>query len=229
MDVVRNRRKNLQQWIDKKFNGIQADFVKETGINQGELSGLLREKSFGEKKARSLEKIANIPIGWLDKNHNEPEPNLDNVMIPVAAVEEYDGDMSPYCEVDVYDIKLSAGNGTQFTWYIREDEPLMFRRAWFKRLGYNRDSIKALYVRGDSMEPLIKNWDTILIDTDDTELASGEVYAVIYKGKQFIKEVQIKPDSVLLLSLNPKYDPINIPESDCDKFQVLGRMIWRGG
>ena len=60
------RRENLQRWIDEKYNGVQAGFVAFTEINQGELSALLKNKSFGEKKARSIEEKAGMPIMWLD-------------------------------------------------------------------------------------------------------------------------------------------------------------------
>lgn len=44
------RRQNLKKWIDEKYKGVQANFVNATDINQGELSALLKNKSFGEKK-----------------------------------------------------------------------------------------------------------------------------------------------------------------------------------
>lgn len=70
-DVVARRRRKLKAWIDDHFKGVQAAFVDRTGINQGELSGLLKTKSFGEKKARALEKQAGMPQGWLDSIRSE--------------------------------------------------------------------------------------------------------------------------------------------------------------
>ena len=63
--TVMARRQRLQEWIDSHFEGKQALFVAATGINQGELSGLLRNKSFGEKKAEALERKASMPAGYL--------------------------------------------------------------------------------------------------------------------------------------------------------------------
>ena len=68
------RRDNLRSWIDKHCDSSQAKFIDQTDINQGELSGLLRDKSFGEKKARSLEEKAKMPTFWLDKSHNSLMP-----------------------------------------------------------------------------------------------------------------------------------------------------------
>lgn len=66
-----HRRKRLRQWIDMHFGGSQIAFIASTNdgekqMNQGELSALLRDKSFGEKRARSLELQSNMPAMYLD-------------------------------------------------------------------------------------------------------------------------------------------------------------------
>ena len=74
--VVANRRRRLKLWIDTNCDGSQKLFIASTNdgekqINQGELSGLLRSKSFGEKRARSLERQARMPSGYLDAGSSE--------------------------------------------------------------------------------------------------------------------------------------------------------------
>lgn len=59
------RRARLAQLIEQKY-GSQAIFVAATDESQSEVSGLLKEKSFGEKKARKIEVKCGLPIGWLD-------------------------------------------------------------------------------------------------------------------------------------------------------------------
>lgn len=71
--AVARRRRRLKHWIDTRHDGIQSGFVSATGINQGELSGLLRAKSFGEKRARSLEQAAGMPAGYLDASDGVAE------------------------------------------------------------------------------------------------------------------------------------------------------------
>lgn len=70
------RRQQLRLWIATHFAGKQADFINSTNdgisqINQGELSGLLSNKSFGEKRARRLEEQAKMPRGYLDGLHQQ--------------------------------------------------------------------------------------------------------------------------------------------------------------
>lgn len=228
MDVVANRRLKLRAWIDEKHNGNQSSFVSLTGINQGELSLLLRNKSFGEKKARSIEKLAGMPTNWLDTpiNSQEPEENIVMAYDKIGTVENTE-DLSAYTEVELYDVKLSAGLGV--SWIPKKEETLVFRTAWMKKRGFSEEHCKGMYVRGDSMEPTILNWDTVLIDTSDTDLVTGEIYAVAYKDKFFLKEIRVRPESIELISRNPKYEPIIVPDNEANKFQVLGRLVWRGG
>lgn len=77
LDAVENRREQLRRWIATHFNGNASAFIASTAdgqrqLNQGELSGLLRKKSFGEKRARSLEIQAHMPPGYLDRRAESP-------------------------------------------------------------------------------------------------------------------------------------------------------------
>lgn len=71
MEIQDIRRARLAQLIRERYDGSQARFVDETGENQGEVSGLLRAKSFGERKARKLEAKCQVPAGWLDIEDEE--------------------------------------------------------------------------------------------------------------------------------------------------------------
>lgn len=73
MDIQGVRRDRLRDLIETRFNGKQTEFIAATDINQGELSGLLRKKSFGERKARSLERILRLPPGWFDGGPVAPD------------------------------------------------------------------------------------------------------------------------------------------------------------
>lgn len=77
--VVEGRRRLLREWIDSRYGGVQAAFIEDTGVNQGELSGLLKTKSFGEKRARSLEEKARMPRFYLDQPQHEVVAPEDDV------------------------------------------------------------------------------------------------------------------------------------------------------
>ena len=48
INITELRRRNLREWINRLHQGRQIDFVSATGINQGELSALLKNKPFGQ-------------------------------------------------------------------------------------------------------------------------------------------------------------------------------------
>ncbi|PSJ81283.1 hypothetical protein C7N83_01705 [Neisseria iguanae] len=81
-----------------------------------------------------------------------------------------------------------------------------------------------MYVCDDSMKPDLKDRDTVLIDISD-----GEIYAFVFKEKFYIKCVRQTEDGLLLISSNPAYEPMTVSFDNADKFQLLGRMIWRCG
>lgn len=66
MNIQEIRRLRLAQLIAERYRGSQAAFIAETGENQGEVSALLKTKSFGERKARKIEVKCDLPAGWLD-------------------------------------------------------------------------------------------------------------------------------------------------------------------
>jgi hypothetical protein len=73
-DLVAARRARLQHWIETHHAGRQSEFVKRAKVNQGELSALLKDKSFGEKRAAAIEKLAGMPDGYLVRPLDEPRP-----------------------------------------------------------------------------------------------------------------------------------------------------------
>ena len=85
MNITELRRANLRQWIDERCGGRQALFAQTAAVNPGELSALLKNKSFGEKKARKIEQAAAMPAMWLDTVH-APSQNLQEGKHTMTAV-----------------------------------------------------------------------------------------------------------------------------------------------
>ena len=85
MNITELRRTNLRQWIDERCGGRQALFAQTAAVNLGELSALLKNKSFGEKKARKIEQAAAMPAMWLDTVH-APSQNLQEGKHTMTAV-----------------------------------------------------------------------------------------------------------------------------------------------
>ena len=100
INITELRRRNLREWIDRLHQGRQIDFVSATGINQGELSALLKNKPFGERKARKIEHSAGMPALWLDTDHSSPtsapqptDRNTRPMSTPISTIPEILADL----------------------------------------------------------------------------------------------------------------------------------------
>lgn len=92
----------------------------------------------------------------------------------------------------------------------------------------SRDDLKhydiASLVSGDSMEPDIKNGDIILIQKD-TPFISGQLYAVDYDEKSYVKKVYFEKDNLRLVSTNEKYNDILIPLNTDNYLNIVGQVV----
>lgn len=110
--------------------------------------------------------------------------------------------------------RISAGVGL-----ITDEEPTDFISLPGIR---NADNVFAINVKGDSMEPTIKN-QSIILCRQGEELKDGEVGAFLVNGESFVKRIKVTKNFFALLSDNPNYRPIYVyPE---DEFKVIGKVL----
>ncbi|WP_061161082.1 hypothetical protein [Caballeronia temeraria] len=85
MNLADIRRLRLRELIDAQYEGSQAEFLRASGENQSEISGILGgRKSFGEKKARKIEVALHLPEGWLDEARDEKQAHGAGYVSPQA-------------------------------------------------------------------------------------------------------------------------------------------------
>lgn len=100
--------------------------------------------------------------------------------------------------------KLSAGaSGFGVEYHDEEGAPIVFRRDWFERNGYRPDRLFAVRVANGSMESGLYDGDVVVVNTDQTELKDGIVFAVNYEGEMVIKRLVRDGGQWWLSSDNP--------------------------
>ncbi len=219
MQIQDIRRARLAQLIRENYES-QADFVTKTGENQGEISALLKTKSFGEKKARKIESECGLPTGWLDA----PASIENTTVIALHPDDPLPDDM---VSVPESRIEFSAGNGRTASYELVEDEePATYRRSWFQKHGMNPTKVRRFRVSGDSMEPAIYARDTILVNTEETNIIDGKTYAIRYGDELRVKKLYRRIDGTIILrSVNPEYKDEEIPAELAEEhISVIGRV-----
>ncbi len=182
-----------------------------------------------QKRIAAIAETLNVSSVWLQ--YGDTEKTNIGTLAESNVVMIRDGISIPktHMEIAMHDINVSEGTGNA-TWTIRSnDEPLIFSKAWFDRRRLQPDNCKGIYVRGDSMLPDLKDWDAVVIDTNDISINDGEIYAVIYNDALFIKKIVRTDDGLELISSNQDYKPIYVNKQVSNKVTILGRMVWRGG
>lgn len=82
----------------------------------------------------------------------------------------------------------------------------------------------ALVVKGDSMEPEIKNGSIVYIKKTES-VENGTISIIELDGAVTCKKFYHFSDRIELISINPKYRPIIIKESDNIEIKVIGKVV----
>jgi len=120
--------------------------------------------------------------------------------------------------------RLCAGDGS-----FEVDENIsdywMFRTDWLKSKGVTSDMI-LINVYGNSMEPELKDGDTVLIDTSRKEILAGSIYAVGIDDTIMVKRIEKHPGKLVLISDNKDYETLYLSQSEMDSVRIIGKIVW---
>lgn len=204
-ELIANRRKNLQTLAN--MVGGAAALARKCDRSVQQISDMLAgRKTFGERVARSLEQALELDVGSLDATaidanvKSTPKSNSYR-MIPVlnSVQAGYPSD---------------AGHDDYSDW-IAVDES-------------TKESVFAMEVKGDSMEPLFSAGDVVLADSDRS--ASPGDFVIAKSRAGFLPECTLKKYKVIgysddgqeifdLIPLNPDYPVLN---SEKHQLEVVG-------
>ena len=130
-----------------------------------------------------------------------------------------------WLEVPRLEVEASAGpgaSGAQDTVF----DAFRFSRRWLSEQGLRGAQLSAIRVVGDSMEPLLREGDEVLVDCREQPFRDG-VHVVRLDEALLVKRVASKGGGrFALLSQNPAYPPIDV---SADEFAMIGRVVWKSG
>ena len=103
-----------------------------------------------------------------------------------------------------------------------------FRKDWMANMGIHASRAVMLDVVGDSMEPLLHEGDTLLIDKGDTDIREGKIYVVTLGDELRVKRIYKALNGVILRSENSRYPDVSVEGPDLDALHIHGRVKWCG-
>ena len=128
--------------------------------------------------------------------------------------------------------EVSASMGYGVTVYNEVQTAIYsISRQLAKDLGVSTSQTEMIFAQGDSMMPTIEGGDSLLVAHARKEIYDGKIYCVRIDGQLYAKRLQkIPPDTVVIVSDNPKYRSFEIDLRRCPDydFEVIGEIRWWG-
>jgi phage repressor protein C with HTH and peptisase S24 domain len=206
------------------FDTFIKRVYKATGMrSQSELADALCINRSAITQARNNQSIPDKWILHLYRSHGLNPDWLESGQEPVFA-RKAQGLESPYKDIPKVKARLSAGGGS-FEVGSEIQGFYAFQTEWLHAKG-NPERMVMMDIFGNSMEPELKDGDTVLIDESQKDIIAGAVYAVGVDDTIMVKRVEKHPKTLVLLSENPSYAVIYLEGSDANSVRIIGKVIW---
>ena len=130
-----------------------------------------------------------------------------------------------WVEVPRLAVEASAGPGAMASGETSFDS-FRFSRKWLREQGLDSGKLSAVRVIGDSMEPLLREGDDLLVDMSGKPFRDG-IYVVRLDDSLLVKRVTSQGGGRFsLLSQNLAYPPLSVQAGEID---LVGRVVWKSG
>ena len=207
---------DFDQVIDRVF--------KATGIeSQTELARVLQVNRSAVTQAR---KKGCVPDRWLLLLYREfglspewLETGLGNVFLKRSSRDE-----SAFKKIPKVTARICAGSGS-FETDTEIQGYYSFRNDWLKKRGA-AEKMVLMDIFGNSMEPDIKDGDTVLVDQNQKQVLAGAMYAVGIEDTIMVKRIEKRPNQLVLLSNHRDYEPIFLKGDEADRVRIIGKVVW---
>ncbi len=222
------------------------EIEKKVGLKGYEVAGLLGitpsyysslkqgNKPLSRKLIENISQKLGVSKKWLmtgEGDMNDTSQDDTVKMVPDLVIKT--GGQSPeirqakinpsnYSYVPVIEIRLAAGNGMP----VESEQVIdqyVFKTEWLKRVATAKSNLALLFIEGDSMEPLIHHGDIVMIDRGRREIKVGTIFAISINDLVMIKQLDIKPGTVVVSSFNKAYESFEIP---INEIRIIGQVIW---
>lgn len=210
----------------------QSALARVSGIPQPTINRILNGVGKKGPEAATLQKLAaacNVSFTWL---HEGIAPKMRGEAAPQAGLGHYsrvqvaEEDDPQFVRIQKIKLRLSAGiTGFQSDPEHDDGGTLSVARSWIERHGYYAERLIAIKVRGESMEPSLYEDDLVVVNTADTKLMDGAVFAVNYEGQAVVKRLSRDAGEWWLTSDNPdqrKHHRKICRGADC---LIVGRVV----
>jgi len=207
------------------FDQIIQRVFEATGIDsQNELAQALQINRSAVTQAR---KKGQVPDRWLLKLYRKFGLNpewLESGNGRSYLRKPIGGAVSEFEKIPKVNARLCAGDGS-----FETDADIQcyyaFQKDWLRKKG-TVDAMVLFDIFGNSMEPEIRNSDTVLVDQSQKAILAGALYAIGIEDTIMVKRIEKRPNKLVLLSNHKDYLPIMLNREEASAVRIIGKVIW---
>jgi phage repressor protein C with HTH and peptisase S24 domain len=227
---IKQRRKLLQLTQKELASAIG---VSPPSVTQWELDQQIPKTD----NASRLCKVLKTNWQWIRHGKGDADSEESEMATPpsdavwLGDIEPWDN-TSPLTQDEVElpfftEVELAAGHGSCQVTELHGPK-LRFSRSTLKRKGVDPACAACVLVRGNSMEPVIPEGATVGIDTSQTTIDDGKMYAIDHDGMLRIKMLYRLPGGgIRLRSFNDDEHPQEMLTGDqAQKVRIIGKVFW---
>ena len=202
----------LQRVFEATGLTSQTELASVLSINRSAITQARKKDSIPDKWILQLYRSFGLNPDWIEtknkkKFHQHPEFSDD-----------------AFSNIPKVKARLSAGGGS-FEVGSNIEGYYAFRKDWLRTKGAISQMV-LMDIFGNSMEPEMKDGDTILIDESQKDILAGAIYAVGVDDTIMVKRLEKHPNKLVLLSDNKDYSPIYLQGGEIDSVRIIGKVIW---
>jgi phage repressor protein C with HTH and peptisase S24 domain len=202
----------LQRVFEATGIASQTELASALKINRSAITQARKKDAIPDKWILQLYRIFGINPDWL-------ETGSGPTFLRSSAAED-----SVFKNIPKVKARLSAGGGS-FEIGSEIKGYYGFRKDWLTTKG-NMNKMVMMDIFGNSMEPELKDGDTVLIDESQKDILAGAVYAVGVDDTIMVKRLEKHPNKLVLHSDNKEYAPIYLKGDEINSIRIIGKVIW---
>jgi phage repressor protein C with HTH and peptisase S24 domain len=244
------------QYMEKWFDRVRA-LMRERQVTQEDLKEPLGVGTRGavghylngrrEPSLDQLEALANYfktDLGWMISGEPSKSPYqayaeylVDNggedELEFIGHMDAWDSN-TPLDEDEVElplfrEVELAAGAG-QTQVVENHGAKLRFAKSTLARAGVQQEQAACAFVRGNSMEPVMPDGTCVGVNTGDTAIRDGEIYAIDHDGMLRVKYLHRRPGGgIKIVSQNVSEhatEEYAAQEVIDNNIRIIGRVFW---
>lgn len=174
--------------------------------------------------------VLEVSPDWLLHGTDKTIEDARKLLPGAVSISLIDDDEEALYRVKLVQLRLQAGvTGFQTEPDNTDGGTLGLSKSWVHRKGFDPESLLAVKVKGESMEPTFYEGDTIVINLADKKLTDNGVFAVNYGGEAVVKRLSRDAGQWWLMSDNSdqrKFYRRNCRGNECI---IIGRVVRREG